>query len=551
MIRRTGEGDAMRRNHASPWSATGAALVLGAALVAAAACDTIFPPRSGVDVTSGGGGGGGGGISGQGSQVYGYDEGCNCAQGYACSEIDGVCQQYTCFASGGTWREARDNCARQGMHLVLARDDSENEFTVELCGVTPAEEWWVGANDVLREGDFRDETDIAPVYSAWHSEEPAADDALDCSAQDDSGGWFAAGCQQKRAYVCATPGSSVPIRPVGGACSYLGSSQGCDAAQLCYEASAALGVGVCTYPCTSNDQCVEGTRCTTTPAGKLCLQRCDETWECTGENGHLRCIHTPSGEGVCWTQGARSGEVQTSPSIVLDHIDFDTGSGGGWPRPGEQAVLHVYVRNDGDGDAFDARGTVAPIGQLYVQALSNDTGDLVSLIPAGGGVVEIVRPTLTLKPDLPLGTPAQFQLTVNAAEFSTPWVITFGVTAYPSAALPYVTSVNIQNQSGTALVRGESAEVGLLAENLGFAAVSDVTATVDVLDGLATWTPSGEVRVSFPDPTANPFYSPQGVAQGTVAVDAAQPVGEPVLLGVTLREPGGTVWEQELSVPVQ
>jgi hypothetical protein len=535
--------------HATMWRATAAAFALAAALGAAGACETIFPPRSGVDYDTGGGGGGGnnGGYTGQGSQVYGYDPGCNCSQGYSCSQTDGICKQYTCFASGGTWREARDNCARQGMHLVLAADDGENDFVTELCRETPAEEWWVGGNDVLREGDFRDETDAPFAYGAWHDGEPAQDDRLDCAAQDESGGWSAGACQQKRAYVCATPLSSVPIRPVGGACSTFGTAQGCNAAQLCYEAAAELYVGVCSYPCGGADECVEGTRCTTTPAGRLCLRRCEETWECTGENSSLRCIHTPSGDGVCWTQGARSGEVQTSPDIVLDHIDFDTGSGGGWPRPGEQAVLHIYVRNDGDGDAFDVSGTVAPVGaQLYVAALSNETGS-APIIPAGGGVVEIVTPTLTLKPELPLGTPAQFQLTVNAGT-SLLGRISFGVTAYPSAALPWVTEVQVQ---GGVLVPGSSDRVTLLAENLGFAAVSDVRAEVAVVSGQAAWTPGELVVAAFQDPALYPSFAPQRVAVGNLNVLPAHPAGEPVVLGVTLRESGGTVWEQDVSVPVQ
>lgn len=522
-----------------------AALALGA--LAVLSCDTIFPPREGVDATAGGGGGNGGGTD-QGEQIYGYDPNCNCAQGYRCDGELG-CRQFTCVASGGTWREARDTCARQGMQLVAAHDEDEGEFARDLCKETEAEQWWIGGNDVLAEGEFRDEANAPLAFTRWAEGQPAQDQALDCATQDRDGNWKVASCTQKLAYVCATPQTPPPTLPVGAACTSFGLTDGCNAAQLCYEADANLGVGVCSYPCASQDECVEGTRCTTTPAGKICVARCQETWECAGTNGNLRCIHTPSGEGVCWTQGARSGEVQTAPEIVLDHIDFDTTSGGGWPRPGEETVLHVYVRNDGDGDAFGVTATVSPIGQqLYVEALSDDTGGTIAVIPAGGDAVEVVTPRLTLKSTLPLGTPAQFQLTVNSSEVARPWELTFGVTAYPSAALPYVTTVQIQ---GGVLAPGGSDAVTLLGDNLGFAAVSSVITTAEVVDGDATWTQTEQLAVTFPDPSFDPGPAEQRLVVGTLAVAASHPAGTPVVLGVTIIEPGGTVWEQDVEVPVQ
>ena len=513
------------------------------------ACDTIFPGRGDALIDDAAVDPGTGNPIPGNNTVYPYSQGCNCAQGYACTDGAG-CQSYTCFASGGTWWEAQQVCALQGMQLVNILDQGQNDFVVSACTVAGATDWWIGAQDIGKEGTFVSEGGAALPFTNWLEGAPdKATSEKDCVYQSPDGKWHDSGCNEVHAYACVTPTSGVTNAEVGSPCYSPGSASGCGIGQTCTATSGNFPTNVCTYTCSSDSECSEETRCTSTDKGKLCLLRCENTGECAVGNPSLTCIHTPSGDGVCWTQGSKSGEVETKPKLVLDHIEIDSGQGG--VLPGATLNLGIYIKNQGEGDASDVTATVSA-NDAYVTNLINETGG-TGLIPAGQAGVLVATPQVTLSPNLPLNQPSSFTITLNEGASGKQWKVDFAITAFKSAALVYVTDVEISNtdDGDGVLSPGETGTFVLYAENLGYGAVQGAMATVTVASGSASVSGVNSGSISFSDPTDSTVPAPaQALATGTISVQAGQAPGTSIVLHVTTTEAGGTDWEQDVEIPI-
>ncbi|GMV41739.1 MAG: hypothetical protein AMXMBFR64_34550 [Myxococcales bacterium] len=517
-------------------------------------CDTIFPARdlSDAGVTSGGNGGGGGSVDNNSNIVYPYSQGCNCAQGYACTESSG-CQSYTCFASGATWFDAQGNCARQGMQLAFIQDDTQNKFVASACAEAGAEKWWIGAQDIATEGAFFSEGGVALSFTSWSEGSPKAGGSggaqNDCAVMDKDGKWQDVSCNDKFAYACVTPTSGVQSVASGTGCFNPGMAVGCGIGQTCTTTSGNQPVNVCLRSCEGASECTEETRCTSTDKGKFCLKRCETTADCVSDGFSLRCIHVGGGDGVCWTQGSKSGEVVTKPVLVLDRIEINAAGG---VMPGAQISLGIYVKNQGEGDATDVTATVSQ-KDAFTKGLVNESGG-PAFIGAGQEGVLVVSPQFSLANNLPLNQPVGFQITLNDGASGLQWTIPFEITAFKSAALVWVSEVQITStDSGDqTLSPGESGSFVAYAENLGFAAASGVTAKVAVKSGKATISNVSASALGFGDPTTVVVPAPpQGLLQGTLAIDPSQPAADPILLKFTITESGGTEWIQDVAVPLQ
>ena len=540
----------------APRARRGAVTTLFAVLLALPAfgCDTIFPARDYSDAGGSGGTGepnGGGSTNNDGNIVYPYSEGCNCAQGYACTESSG-CQSYTCFASGATWFEAQANCSLQGMQLAFIQDSTQNDFVKSACKEAGADQWWIGAQDIGKEGTFFSEGGNPLGFTSWGEGAPRGGTSggakADCAVMGSDGTWKDVGCNEKHAYACVTPTSGVSTGTSGTGCYNPGTAVGCGIGQTCTTTSGVQPVNLCMLSCETNDECAAETRCTSSDKGKFCMKRCETTADCVADGVSLRCIHVSSGDGVCWTQGSQSGEVVTKPSLVLDRIEI---SAGGGVVPGAQISLGIYVKNVGEGDATDVTATVSQ-KDAYTKGLINETGTS-AFIGAGQEGVLVVSPQFNLSNDLPLNQPVGFQITLNDGGSGQQWIIPFEITAFKSAALVWVSEVQIlsSDDGNLDLSPGESGTFSTLVENLGFAAVAGVTGKVSVKEGNATISDVSSSPLSFNDPTM--LTVPQGaqiLLQGTLAVDAAQPASTPIVLHYSISEPGGTTWTQDVEVPL-
>lgn len=529
------------------------ALLVVALAIPAAGCDTIFPPRDNDDAgESNNGGNGNGGVVDNGNNiVYPYSEGCNCAQGYACTESSG-CQSYTCFASGATWYEAQANCSLQGMQLVFVQDSTQNEFVVSACKEAGAEQWWIGAQDIGKEGTFFSEGGNPLGFTSWNEGAPRDGSSggakADCAVMGADGLWKDVGCNEKHAYACVTPTSGVSTAPSGTGCYNPGTAVGCGIGQTCTTTSGGTPVNLCMLSCETDEECTADTRCTSSDKGKFCMRRCETTSDCVADGVSLRCIHVGGGDGICWTQGSQSGEVVTKPNLVLDRIEI---SAGGGVVPGAQISLGIYVKNVGEGDAVDVTATVSQ-KDAWTKGLINETGQS-GFIGAGQEGVLVVSPQFSLANDLPLNEPVGFQITLNDGSSGQQWIIPFEITAFKSAALVWVSEVQIQgsDDGDTELSPGESGTFAVLVENLGFAAVSGVTGKVSVKEGKATISGVSSQAQSFGDPTKLTVpEAARSLLTGTLSVDASQPAGDPLLLHFMISEPGGTTWEQDVEVPL-
>lgn len=516
-------------------------------------CDSIFPARDLSDTTSTPGepGGGGGNVDNNNNIVYPYSQGCNCAQGYACTESSG-CQSYTCFASGATWFEAQSNCARQGMQLAFVQDATQNTFIVSACSEAGASKWWIGAQDISKEGSFFSEGGTALLYTSWKDGSPKAAASggaqNDCAVMAPDGTWQDVGCNEKYAYACVTPTSGVQSVPSGTGCFNPGTAVGCGIGQTCTTTSGTQPVNICVRSCEGEDECTPETRCTSTDKGKFCLKRCGTTSECVADGVSLRCIHVSTANGVCWTQGSQSGEVVTKPTLVLDRIEI---SAAGGVVPGAQISLGIFVRNTGEGDAADVTATVSQ-KDAYTKGLINETGG-PAFIGAGQEGVLVVSPQFSLANELPLNQPVGFQITLNDGASGQQWTIPFEVTAFKSAALVWVTEVQItgSDDGNQELSPGETGTFTVYGENLGFAPTSGISSKVAVKSGKASISDVTTSSPSFGDPTTQAVPPPsQVLLQGSMSVQASQPVAEPIILKFTITEPGGTSWVQDVAVPL-
>ncbi|VDI67571.1 Hypothetical predicted protein [Mytilus galloprovincialis] len=74
-----------------------------------------------------------------------------------------------------SWFEAERTCRNMGAYLVKVTDSNENSWIKNMITSKKVVEqnYWMGAGDYLKEGDWRWVNDLSKVqYSAWKSGEP-------------------------------------------------------------------------------------------------------------------------------------------------------------------------------------------------------------------------------------------------------------------------------------------------------------------------------------------------------------------------------------------
>lgn len=140
------------------------------------------------------------------------DEGdvCPCRFG---SELDGVI--YRQCAARGDWGTAQARCADAGGSLLGEHNAMLRAHIRDSLRALPASTpswYWIGARDVVTEGEFRWTNGDAVVDTHWASNQPNDDvrmDDEDCVAVFwDSGNWADADCSENIGAVC-----QFPIRP--------------------------------------------------------------------------------------------------------------------------------------------------------------------------------------------------------------------------------------------------------------------------------------------------------------------------------------------------
>jgi hypothetical protein len=245
--------------------------------------------------------------------------------------------------------------------------------------------------------------------------------------------------------------------------------------------------------------------------------------------------------------------VVTKPLLVLDHVEVNSSAQLG-VVPGASVTLGIYVRNAGEGDATDVTATVAADSSTakWLEDVSNDSGGPVFIGYGQQGVL-LVSPQIVLSPSLPLNEPVKFTIVLNDGGSGLQWKVPFEVTAFKSAALVWVTEIEITGtDSGDDILEpGESGTFRAYAENLGFASVNGVTAQVSVKGSGGSIGAQSPVNLSFGDPTEMPIPAePQMLIEGTVSVKGNHPAGEPLPLRFTITEPGGTEWIQDVDLPI-
>ncbi|XP_071133352.1 perlucin-like protein [Mytilus edulis] len=107
-----------------------------------------------------------------------------------------------------SWFEAERTCRNMGAYLVKVTDSNENSWIKNMITSKKVVEqnYWMGAGDYLKEGDWRWVNDLSKVqYSGWKSGEPNNTGGNeDCAYfyQPHGFNWNDAHCSATSGYIC-------------------------------------------------------------------------------------------------------------------------------------------------------------------------------------------------------------------------------------------------------------------------------------------------------------------------------------------------------------
>jgi hypothetical protein len=129
-----------------------------------------------------------------------HDAPCPCPVGF----YDG--HPYQFCAKPSAWTDARAFCRAYGYHLATIDDHDEDTWqrTTSLAQVSSST-WWLGMNDLFKEGAFAWEDGSPADYAIWDVNQP--DDyggAEDCVQNNYAGGsgWNDGPCSYKHNFIC-------------------------------------------------------------------------------------------------------------------------------------------------------------------------------------------------------------------------------------------------------------------------------------------------------------------------------------------------------------
>ncbi|MFT3925257.1 MAG: C-type lectin domain-containing protein [Myxococcales bacterium] len=141
-----------------------------------------------------------------------------------------------CSSQARTFAEARSNCQKDGMDLVIVDDAAENNF---LKLTLKSGDHWIGLNDQAVETQFRWFNGGQPGFRGFASGEASANRGENCAAMRANGEWFDVGCGSSYRYVCEAPPACVVS---GGSEICDGLDNDCDGT-LDEDATCAVGCG--------------------------------------------------------------------------------------------------------------------------------------------------------------------------------------------------------------------------------------------------------------------------------------------------------------------
>ncbi|XP_076072524.1 perlucin-like protein [Mytilus galloprovincialis] len=107
-----------------------------------------------------------------------------------------------------SWFEAERKCRNMGAYLVKIADSNENSWIKKtITSKLVKQQYWLGAADHLKEGDWRWMNDLSKVqYSGWHPNEPnnyaGNEDCALISIAHSSLSWNDGTCKSSLGYIC-------------------------------------------------------------------------------------------------------------------------------------------------------------------------------------------------------------------------------------------------------------------------------------------------------------------------------------------------------------
>lgn len=172
----------------------------------AAGTQGVGPCKAGTQTCSGG--------------VWGSCTGQITPQTETCNGVDDDCNgkvddmqyygghPYAFCTSAQSWSAASSFCSNIGYHLVKITDATENTWVYNTAIVYSNTAWWIGANDINREGTWVWVDGSAVTYAPWGPHQPdngAGTGDEDCAEMNWwtwGSAWGDDGCDAARDFVC-------------------------------------------------------------------------------------------------------------------------------------------------------------------------------------------------------------------------------------------------------------------------------------------------------------------------------------------------------------
>ncbi|MBT9554851.1 MAG: hypothetical protein IV100_02430 [Myxococcales bacterium] len=272
--------------------------------------------------------------------------------------------------------------------------------------------------------------------------------------------------------------------PVGESC--VPGGEGCRGGGVCTE----VGTGnhttwICAVGCDAS-ACPSTTRCTSTPEGRLCLERCDDREDCSGFYEKL-CIRPgldPTASGVCYPDGATSGEVIPKASLSVVRVVVSGPSKSPGLEPGRSAALRVEVQNTGSINLNDLTATLEKKTALITDVTGAASGPhSVNM----GNQLTVTDAKVTVAANAVAGENLPLVLHLRDGETGAEFDLDVSLRVETSLARLAMsrTELVVSNAEVASLATGTATRVRLHAMNLGLTSTEGASANV-VLTGPVT-----------------------------------------------------------------
>lgn len=107
---------------------------------------------------------------------------------------------------GLTWQRAEAYCRELHGHLVTIHDRAEDIFVFLEANKHSHERWWIGLDDIHREGTFEWASGSPVYYTRWEPGEPndagGNEDCVQINRYHPSEGWNDEPCDQLLRFIC-------------------------------------------------------------------------------------------------------------------------------------------------------------------------------------------------------------------------------------------------------------------------------------------------------------------------------------------------------------